>query len=245
MKTRARVGVELELAVRWGYRNRLVQFLQSQGFDIGNSHKRYTRWCVKTDPSVETEKFDSFSPTEIISPVMNLSEARRSVRRMLRLLGQFEDYVDTNYSTGVHINVSLTGAHTVHDINPVELISMVDERRTLKRWGRLYNEYCEPYYPNVMDILESYDRAGRPGDMVDYVRERLDSEKYSSVNFCHYDNSGGWIEYRMLGGDYLKRRDDVMKELDRLADITVQCATGDARSRARNRIRYQLRKAIA
>lgn len=245
MKTRAQIGVELEVAVRRGYRAKLVEYLREQNFMIGHSHYGYSRWCVKTDPSVVSDKFDNFTQTELTSPVMCMTRARKEIGRMLKILSAYPDYIDTNHSTGVHVNVSVVGTHSVHDINPIDVIMMCDELKTLRRWHREHNEYCEPYLPDVVDALEEYHNQGCPGDVRDFVRQQIHGDKYNSVNFCHYGKKDSWIEYRMLGDDYLRRVPEVMWEIDRLAAVTVQCATGEARQRARRRLQYQYRKHFA
>lgn len=238
MRTLARVGVELEFAVRWGYKNKIMQRLRHHGFDIGLSHKKYSRWQCKTDPSVFSDNWEVYSPVELISPVMSFSTAKRDVYRMLRLLHQFPDVAETNRSTGLHINVSLQGGNDVTCIDPLELILACNELSTLKKWDRENNEYCEDYHYNIQEQLLNFVNYPPGQGMWQYVSERLDFDKYRSISFEHVTDNKGWIEFRMVGGDYLNKIPEVIEEIDRLCKLTVQCSE----HQHKNSAYYKLRK---
>lgn len=156
---------------------------------------------------------------------------------MLRLLQKCPDVVETNNSTGLHINVSLQGGNTVSDIDPLELILACNELSTLKKWDREDNEYCQPYHHDIQEQMLNFINYPNGQSMWEYAAQRLDFDKYRTINFDRVDLCNGWIEFRMVGGNYLSEIPDVIEEIDRLCKLTVQCSEHQHKSQAYQKLR--------
>lgn len=227
MAQRFKIGFEFEFAVRHRRKNivmaELEHILQSD-LTVAPWAYDYSRWTLADDGSIVSEKWNNYHRMELVSPVLPLTRAKTVLRRIMTWMNK-NPHVELNWSTGLHINVSVHGDNNIMDLDPVKFLSFVNDLDALKRWDRIDNEYCTTYAFNLRRIIADYmkvkDKTGEK--FLDFARERLDKRKYHSVNFLNiaWENDNGtidpgWLEYRVIGGDYAARSRDVFNELDHL-----------------------------
>ena len=112
-------------------------------------------YSVEPDSSISVNKRQDL-PVEIVSPAQNLSEALADYRKIRDWALDADHY--TNHSTGLHINVSLTGK-SMRDLVWVKLVLLSGDEWVLNQFGRSYSHYAQNALTMMMKTLE----RNRPG----------------------------------------------------------------------------------
>ncbi len=179
---------------------------------------RYDHWKVVPDGSV-TGGHDA----EIVSPPMPWSEGIRAFKHIARFA---DDYgLETNGSTGLHINISVPG---IKDIDIVKFVVFLGDDFALEVFGRTDNEFARSQSGRIITKLASAIKSGDSilgtsgfvGSPEFAVLKKaaytgLSTHKYNSVNIGKLMESG-YLEIRIAGGNYIDKAEDVMRLLNRL-----------------------------
>lgn len=205
--SRLRMGFELEFvsdhyvdALRCNFRRFLPrQFVN--GF-----------WEVKDDTTILTGS-KRFSH-EVASPVMGFEKAKNALHLCLLCLQYME--VETNYTCGLHINISTTSYKEMSGICPATLCAMVDEKKWMTIFRRQRNPYCcsqHKYIRNVSRRLADSPLAVK----LDHIRDMLSEGADNAINIDKLCNNtdNPYVEFRMLGGkDYQFKWKQVTRAID-------------------------------
>jgi hypothetical protein len=162
----------------------------------------------------------------------------------------------TNTSTGFHVNVSMDGSLVNQRMyaNPFALLAYLRESEYLYRWGRQNSGYARAwestFFANLYDAndswvtLNSYDQWKHNCNMFmeavtynpsaadnnEFVKEQVDAykEKLISVSIP-YLWERGYIEYRIIGGNYLPRKVEAMTDVTHFIEATRYMTNYDPR----------------
>ena len=198
-------------------------------FEIGSDVNRrtlikrfndYTGWKAKatSDPSIETKMKYEF---EIVTPPVPFAEGITKLKKALRFF-QIED-IKTNYSTGLHVNLSFVKSGYNHDIDAGKLQILVDDLKWLKKFDRIENEYsCSPKI-HLGEMLCGINKKKFDVDkFLAKLQTELDddmcdfglNEKYCAVNIGKLFEKKPYVEYRALGGkNYHWKINDIVKAI--------------------------------
>ena len=184
-----------------------------------NKFNKYTGWKAKAtfDPSIDTKMRHEF---EIVTPPVPFAEGISKLKKALKFF-QTED-IKTNYSTGLHVNLSFVKSGYNHDIDAGKLQILVDDLKWLKKFDRIDNEYsCSPKI-HLGDMLCGINKKKFDVDKflaklqteLDAEREFGLNEKYCAVNIGKLSEKKPYVEYRALGGkNYHWRINDIVKAI--------------------------------
>ena len=127
--------------------------------------------------------------------------------------------METNSTTGFHINVSLSDAE-MDNIDFCKLLVFFDEDYLIKKFSRHNNEYAQRQEELFERIPKSLIKEKNVEKIKQFINNlfitQLDNidAKYYTFNIRHmrYEN---YIEFRIVGGDYLAKWDDCQRAIDR------------------------------
>jgi len=198
------IGFEFEIATNLSQRKLKTEFNKATGWKCDIDH----------DGSIEAGSMDA--GWEIKTPPTPAAEAIKKFRKACKFFQTNE--VKTNYSTGLHVNISFRAKGYNYDMDPAKLQVLVNDLKWLERFDRMENEYCESPKFFITQIKDNQDqwskdrrrkKAEKPtaesiiAAMEQYIDEGDSelSEKYCAVNLTHLDyDHNPYIEFRCLGG---------------------------------------------
>lgn len=142
---------------------------------------------------------------EFISPPLALPLALTNLKRVVKWAKSNGCY--TNWSTGLHMNVSVPGSKPSSNIDYVKLVLLLGDSYVLEQFGRAASTYAVNSLnairrmvrlnpQQVPEILEQM-KTGLNHYASTLIHPR-DTDKYASVNV-----QDGYIEFRHPGGDWL------------------------------------------
>lgn len=176
--------------------------------------KDSTSWYVEPDGSLDDT--DEQYGVEIVSPPMSPEGFREAIVQVWRM---FNDYnCSTDSTTGLHVSVSLEGKPK---IDYLKLALFVDEGHVLNMFDRLESTMTKSQLQHLAAVLTNF---GTEPAHLDSLQEFIDvcseiigrTGKYMGFNIEKYENQG-YIEFRMLGGNYLPKRDQILEMSERFA----------------------------
>lgn len=165
-------------------------------------------WIVVPDGSIEHK--GNFVGAEVVSPPTLLGDALKDLEAMFKWM-DYHDIV-TNFSTGLHINVSLPG---IENVDLLKLVLFMGDKHVLKQFGRLSNTYSTPQTTKIIDALTGTGELPKEAEKMIYIaKSALSSDKYRSVNIGKLKD--GYLEFRVAGNadyqkDYTKIRNTVLR----------------------------------
>lgn len=188
-------------------------------------------WVVTTDTSIKESPSTGIDEgmtaygLEIISPPQKLDVAFDQLETVLKFV-QDEGFI-TNFSTGIHINLSLP---KLGNIDVVKLVLFMGDKYVLDKFDRAANVFTGSQLRRVIDGIEA---TGKLPTGIDEIRDAAAAalkvtEKYSSVNLKHLPE---YLEFRAAGGDDYHLRLDDIKELIGRWVSTMELATDPAAAR--------------
>lgn len=142
---------------------------------------------------------------EFISPPLELPQALTNLRKVIKWARDHGCY--TNWSTGLHMNVSVPGSKPSSNIDYVKLVLLLGDSYVLEQFGRAASTYAVNSLNTIRRIIRM--NPQRVPEMLEQMKSGLnhyastlihprDTEKYASVNV-----QDGYIEFRHPGGDWL------------------------------------------
>ncbi len=178
-------------------------------------------WDVVADASIGGDG----QGAEVISPPTPLEAALEDLRSVFQMMYDYD--IQTNSSTGLHINLSLPN---LDKLDPVKLVLFMGEEYALKLFGRLQNKYTQPQLDGIINKVNSTgvlpDTANA---MIDIAENGLTRNKYYSVNLSKLKS--GYLEFRVAGGeDYHRRTDSVIATVMRFVSaLELACNPAEER----------------
>ena len=151
-------------------------------------------FSITSDSSIEGD-----AGIELVTPPSKLTKSLDHVDTICKWM-KWND-VETNSSTGLHINISLPNLK--HNIDPLKLLLFMGEKFISSEFGRSSNSYAAQHLPKLIDYINQ-------GKSIPSTEKELLGDswkllkmnaKYMSVNFGKL--SSDYLEFRSPGGrDY-------------------------------------------
>ena len=169
-------------------------------------------WTIEPDGSIKPQG------AEIVSPVFrNLDEA------LLELEGIFsitDQTIYTNSSTGLHVNI---GTFDFNEIDVLKLLLFLGEKHVMNVFGRDKNQYTQPLIKELLDHVINNPRfeMGSPTfekkikALNDFLLSRTKNFSFNVEKLIKH----GYLEFRIIGGDYTDRLDDVKNTINRYIHV--------------------------
>jgi hypothetical protein len=207
--------------------NLLADALKEYGYNVEVSTgyhivtKTKDSWYIEDDPSIDAKKHDI--SVEIVSPPLPINEAMTALDRVYSILEKYHCY--TNSTTGLHVNISIAGTPA---IDFLKLLVFLGEKYVADMFDRLDNENAVLHLKKIrssIDVANQYNpvSALSTDKMLQFMAKSLIKNKYASFNMAHYEDAG-YVEFRIIGGEYLNIRDQVEDTIKRFA-VMMRVAT--------------------
>lgn len=195
------IGFEFEIASNIGNRTLIKRF------------NEYTGWNARIgdDCSIDSEHLSHRA--EIKTPP---TPAAQSLRRLKRACKFFQDNdIVTNYTTGLHVNISFRKSGYNYDIDSTKLQVLVDDLKWLGKFDRIDNEYCESPKIHISEMICDYQtflkrkriKDVNVDDYISYIDQQVEEgdtelhDKYCAVNVNHLFEKSPYVEFRVIGGE--------------------------------------------
>lgn len=186
-------NIEEDLSDHLGQNVTVAYRTSKEHFDRGD-------WMIVADGSV--------TPTvggvglEVVSPPAPLGQALKNLKSMFNWMDLRD--IETNTSTGLHINISLPNMSSV---DLLKLVLFMGDKYVLKQFDRLKNTYTVPQTQSIMNNLAGSGKLPKDAnEMIEIARAALSSQKYSSVHIEKMKD--GYLEFRVAGDmNYHKKYD--------------------------------------
>jgi len=148
-------------------------------------------WLVVPDRSITAGAVGVGA--EIISPPQTLMKALQDLKSMFSWM--VRQNVETNITTGLHINISMPG---IENADLLKLVLFMGDRYVLKQFDRLSNTFTKPQTDAIVTSLTGIGKLPKEADaMVKLARSALSTAKYSSVHIEKIKS--GYLEFRIAG----------------------------------------------
>lgn len=163
-------------------------------------------WYIEPDGSITGRGHG----LELVSPPMQLNTAMKTLKVVFNWMQKND--LETNQSTGLHINVSMSG---IEDVDLVKLVLFMGDKYVLKQFNRLNNEFTKPQTQSILNNIAGAGTLPKEAKaMIELARKSLSRDKYSSVHIKKLAN--GYLEFRIAGNkdyhkDYAKIHDTVLR----------------------------------
>lgn len=176
----------------------------------------YRTWNITHDTSIKDKHGKSDEENqegvgvEIVSPPQKPSKALADLEKLLSILD--ERGIETNESTGIHVNISLD---EMQDFDALKLVLFMGDKHVLKKFDRLSNSFTNSQLQVVLDGIAAVGYVPKSAsDLIRIGREALiGTGKYFSVNLNHMPH---YLEFRAAGGEnYHKRVNDIRDTVGR------------------------------
>jgi len=186
---------------------------------VGNSDDK---WKIVPDGSVQGP--DNGVGIEVVSPPLPVADALDDLKSCFRWMEKND--LETNSSTGIHINLSIPGLK--QKLDPLKLILFMGEAHVLKSYAREANTFATKHYN---DLISGIQKSGRPPkdakQLIDLASEMLQSAKYRTVNLSKL--SQGYLEFRTGGNDnYHKKYKQIESDVGRFLTVLELACDPDA-----------------
>jgi hypothetical protein len=165
---------------------------------------------IKDSEGVDDENGQDGYGVEIVSPPLSPSKAIAQLELVLTELDKYG--IETNESTGIHVNISLP---EMKDFDPLKLVLFMGDKYILKKFDRLTNTFTNSQLQQVIDSVSMTGKIPRSAkELIAAGQQGLaETGKHFSVNLNHLPK---YLEFRAAGGqDYHKRIYDIKEVVGR------------------------------
>lgn len=165
---------------------------------------------IKDSNDVDYESGQDGVGVEIISPPLPPKKAIEQLEIVLKLMQDFG--IETNKSTGIHVNISLPN---MKSFDPLKLVLFMGDKHILEKFGRETNSFTSSQLQQVIDGISLTGKIPRSAtELIKLGREALaETGKYFSVNLTHLPK---YLEFRAAGGaGYHQRVHDIKEAIGR------------------------------
>jgi len=177
----------------------------------------YTGWKAKQDHDPSIEHHPMKYGVEIKTPPVPYSQGIAKLKKAFKFFQNEE--VITNYSTGLHVNMSFNNSGYNFDLDAKKLQVLIDDLKWLKKFDRTENEYCESPKFSISEMIAGYNKRSWN---IDKFIKKLEDEfadddselnaKYCAVNIGKLQCKKPYVEFRCLGGEnYHWKVNDVIR----------------------------------
>ena len=173
-------------------------------------------WEVTSDGSIDAGQHVG---AELISPPLPLAEALADLQAVFAWMEKHN--IETNSSTGLHINLSMPG---IKKVDPVKLVLFMGETYALDMFNRVGNIYTKSQVETMIGKIRANGYLPKDADTLRILASTtLDNSKYFSVNLSKL--SQNYLEFRVAGGKgYHKRGKDVVNTVLRFVSaLEIAC----------------------
>lgn len=167
--------------------------------------KELGTWYLEPDSSITGE---SGVGLELVSPPLKLTDALKFLPKVCKFMS--DNDLETNESTGFHINVSVPNIDS--KLDKTKLILFLGEKYAAKVFGREANIYTKPQISHMLRNVMAAGRIPKSFSTMSLTATKNISlnDKYVSVNFKHLFDGGEYLEFRIAGGkNYHERVDEL------------------------------------
>jgi len=211
------VGEEMEL---WTEKNSTSKGVRTGDYHSGYGDTDQDYWRVESDPSIEGNGVGA----EIISPVYSTPE-----KMLVEMKSLFEymynNDVETNSSTGLHITMSWEGEEGA-TLNKLKMALLLGDRYVAKQFDRENSNYSQSQYQKIQQYLDKLqtninDEKSLEG-LETILNKGVSPDKYNTIHFKNMTNANGnnLIEFRVAGGeDYHSDYNKLVKTVIRYAAV--------------------------
>lgn len=176
------------------------------------------------DTSIDTKRQPTNWGIELVSPPLPLSMNLANLEKVFQWM-QAKGH-ETNFSTGLHINVSVQNQNVDH-VDKLKLLLLLDESQVQRMFDRLLNSYTQSHVEILKQAIAQASMKRQPWThMRDFQKIKqvlnasIDLDKYRTVNFSKLEK--GYLEFRIMGNqDYHKRFDTVKSVVLRYAYVLL------------------------
>ena len=183
------------------------------------------------DTSIDTNKQPGRFGIELVSPPLPLLTNLDNLNKVFTWMQ--EQGHETNFSTGLHINVSVKGLSAA-SLDKLKLLLLLDEQQVQQQFDRLMNTYTLSHVEILKGAIAQASRKGQPWTQIrDFnkikhvLNTSIDLDKYRTVNFSKLEK--GYLEFRIMGNqDYHKRFNTVKQVVLRYAYVLLSALDSDA-----------------
>jgi hypothetical protein len=183
---------------------------------VGVNATGYDHWNLTHDTSIKDSEGRSDEEdqdgvgVEIVSPPLAPTLALEQLAAVLNILDTYG--IETNESTGIHVNISLSN---MENFDPLKLVLFMGDEHVLKKFDRSTNAFTQSQIKRVIDSISLTGKLPKTADeLITVGREGLaETGKYFSVNLQHLPK---YLEFRAAGGkDYHRRLRDIREVVGR------------------------------
>ncbi|WP_407308158.1 amidoligase family protein [Acinetobacter sp.] len=170
-------------------------------------------WRVVKDDSIDGDS--SGVGIEIVSPPLPINDALDALKSCFKFMD--ENHLETNDTTGLHINLSIPDLK--EKLDPLKLILFMGEEHILKSYSREMNRYTKKHVDGILDIIGRKGQLPKSGELINAARSALQSsDKYKTVNLGKLNH--GYLEFRAAGNtNYHHKYNKVIDDIGRFLTI--------------------------
>jgi len=190
----------------------------------------YSSWKIVPDTSITNGGLGTNTDgdltgvgIELVSPPLPVDTAIDQLTTIFKLMT--DQGLDTNTSTGIHINISVP--ELAKNLDPLKLVLFMGDEHVLKVFDRSANLFTRSQISSIIDGIQITGTVPSTGaELMDAARQSLSQAKYRSVNLGHVEK--GYLEFRASGGvNYHKKLDLIVDTIGRWLTV-VDIATDPA-----------------
>jgi hypothetical protein len=200
-----------------GFNNTIKHMAKRLSMDMKETFKvnasNYSTWNITGDSSILDGHGRSSSDgqegygVEIISPPLRPSEAIEKLEKLLKILD--DNKIETNKSTGIHVNISLSN---MREFDVLKLVLFMGDFYVLKKFDRLTNSFTRSQLQQVIRSIGANGTIPKSATkIIETGKEALArTGKYFSVNLSHLPK---YLEFRAAGGANYHKQIDSIREI--------------------------------
>jgi hypothetical protein len=227
------MGFEVEFVyVASGITSQTQAFTQAQqdltqlGLSFGSGSFK-----LMPDTSIDTAKQPNHFGIELVSPPLPLQVSLQYLKQVFDWMQELGH--ETNFSTGLHVNVSVSNL-PINQVDKLKLLLLLDEAYVQGAFDRLMNSYTQSHVEILKQAISQSKLKKQPWTQLrDFQKIKhvlntsIDLDKYRTVNFSKL--SQGYLEFRIMGNkDYHKRFPAVKRMIIRYAHVLLAALDPDA-----------------
>jgi hypothetical protein len=189
--------------------------------------KGYDSWKIVPDTSITNGKLstgidDDFKGIgiEIISPPLPAADGIAVIGKVFQFMQ--DNQLETNTSTGIHINISIPDL--AKKLDALKMVLFMGDEYVLKQFDRVTNVFSASQIQHIIDGIQLTGEVPKTGEaLLDAAQKSLSSAKYRSVNLGHLED--GYLEFRAAGGgDYHKKLELITDTVGRWLTAVVRAS---------------------
>lgn len=172
----------------------------------------YKNWAVVSDSSIEP------SGAEIVSPILSYNNAIAALENVFEFIDN-NTYLETNSSTGLHINVGTFSREDIEKIDLLKFLLFFNDVYVAKIFNRLTfknKNYAKTLTSKLRQFLKDNNTTLFNANLNQTLINSM-NDKYQTVNFNKF-NQYGYLEIRAPGNsNYHYEIDKVKSVMGRIA----------------------------